>query len=222
MTKIFSCSLQGSARDNNEDAFMYEPNDATADQQPQCLLGVVADGLGGHASGEIASRLAVDSFRSSFTASQEQFDIAKAVAEAHQAICALAARQPEHAGMGTTVAGALLRGTQAQVFNAGDSRAYQLTGDNIQQLSTDDRSRTGRLTQCLGVSDTPVPAAHTVTVQLRCGDMIVLVSDGVSDVLSAAQIAKTAAAGGDIAQQLCKSAKQAGSGDDTTAVVLVV
>ncbi len=145
--QILACGATdvGLRRDHNEDAFLVDPD---------LRLYVVADGMGGHAGGGTASRLAVETIQESVgTARQrepeafesgagvEDSPIPDVLREAVEAACArifgTAQGDPELAGMGTTVTAALVEGRSAFVAHVGDSRAYLLRGGRIYQVSED-------------------------------------------------------------------------------------
>jgi len=137
---------KGLVRLNNEDNFYLDV--------PAGIL-VVADGMGGHASGEVASKMAVDMIRDYLKNLQEgrvpvignyQEDcseitnlLGSAVRLANQAIFEAAGSDPKLKGMGTTVAAALMDGNKLSVAHVGDSRVYLIRSGNIEQL-TDDHS----------------------------------------------------------------------------------
>lgn len=137
---------KGLVRSNNEDNFYLDDT--------MGLL-VVADGMGGHASGEIASKMAIDVIRDYFTIRKEGTaalvgkyreeysemtnHVGSAVSLANRAIYDAAKSDPAWQGMGTTVAAVLLNGNRLSIAHVGDSRVYLVRAGNIEQL-TDDHS----------------------------------------------------------------------------------
>jgi protein phosphatase len=135
----------GQRRDHNEDSFLVD----------EALgLFIVADGMGGHAGGGTASRLAVETIRGSVQAARqrepelfgtqsgvEESPLPDVLREAVEAACArifqTAQQDPELAGMGTTVTAALVDGSSAFIAHVGDSRCYLLRGTRIYQVSED-------------------------------------------------------------------------------------
>lgn len=108
----------------------------------------VADGMGGHASGEVASRLALDALRA---AVESGADLRAAVQAANAKVYAEATSRPEREGMGTTLVALLRTGSTYMVANVGDSRAYRVDRDGIRQVTADhsfvaDAIRSGDLT----------------------------------------------------------------------------
>lgn len=135
----------GRARTNNEDCYyvLLEPN-----------LFVVSDGMGGHAKGELASKLAVETVVKHFQegegnpaapffgeARADLCDrtnrLASAVDLANRKICESAAKHPAQRGMGATVVAALVRDHMLSIVHVGDSRAYLLRAGALEQLTTD-------------------------------------------------------------------------------------
>ncbi|HOE16301.1 MAG TPA: Stp1/IreP family PP2C-type Ser/Thr phosphatase [Syntrophorhabdaceae bacterium] len=136
----------GIVRKNNEDNLYISENDG---------LLVVADGMGGHASGEVASKITVDMMRDYFNAVKEghqlqigpyQDDLSEptnrlgsAIRLANQAIYEAAKDNPLWYGMGTTIAAVLITGNRLSIAHVGDSRVYLIRAGSMEQL-TDDHS----------------------------------------------------------------------------------
>ncbi|WP_229075944.1 PP2C family serine/threonine-protein phosphatase [Actinoplanes sp. DH11] len=157
--RVTALTGRGAVRPGNQDAVLAfdwisqatEPRvvQLTAAGPPP-LLFAVADGLGGHNAGDLASRLAV----ADLAARHPGWDTAEAV---HAGLVAIgeslhhtAARSPATAGMRTTVAGLLLTTDGVCVFNVGDSRVYRVTDGYLEQLSVDHASGRSTVTQALG------------------------------------------------------------------------
>lgn len=145
MLRVKACGLSdvGMTRVHNEDCFALE----SAHQ-----LFVVADGMGGHSHGEIASRIAVDTIRdfviggngqsSPPTADEARLRphshvLASAIRLAHGKVLAAIGRDSRLQGMGTTVAGVLVDGSVAAVAHVGDSRVYRARGGKLELLTQD-------------------------------------------------------------------------------------
>jgi PPM family protein phosphatase len=155
---LFGDLLIGSAcdvgiqRESNQDALaVLLPEEGIA--LPPLL--VVADGMGGHLGGEIASRLVIQQFHEVFIQLQPPLDAARALRicaeRAHQAIRGHAARNPNLQSMGSTVVAAFLQNDRVDMVNVGDSRAYILRNRQVIQISSDqswvmDQVRMGKLT----------------------------------------------------------------------------
>ncbi|MEJ7598014.1 MAG: protein phosphatase 2C domain-containing protein [Kofleriaceae bacterium] len=135
----------GVVRDHNEDSAHMEP-----------LMGffIVADGMGGHASGEVASAMAVETVRTTLAAAQPEIDAFKkaptdagrrgivqllqsAVLSAHQAVFQRGQNEADKAGMGTTLDVVLVAGPEALVAHVGDSRTYLIRDGRSSQITTD-------------------------------------------------------------------------------------
>jgi serine/threonine protein phosphatase PrpC len=133
---------QGMVRSNNEDNFYLDE---------ELGLLVVADGMGGHASGETASNLAVNVIRDYFQGPQKKIRdnnpvyseatnrLNSAIRLANQAVFEAAQSSPQLKGMGTTIVAVLLNGNKLSIAHIGDSRIYLIRAGNIDQL-TDDHS----------------------------------------------------------------------------------
>jgi protein phosphatase len=138
----------GKVRSHNED-FLGDPRsmsaftgDHTGLSRMEWLF-AVADGMGGHADGEVASCVAVEALFSSYYASAEEppFALAGAMAAANEAVCRAAERDAQPSSsrsrMGTTLVAAVLGGPRIVVGNVGDSRAYLLVDGRLRQVTLD-------------------------------------------------------------------------------------
>jgi len=129
-------------------------------------LFLVADGMGGHSHGEVASRLAAETVQSYVATSRDRFDVSwpfgydfdlsvdgnrlnTAVRLANRQVWRRADQDPKSAGMGTTVAALLATGMEVVVGNIGDSRIYRYRGGTLEQLSEDDTWIRGMLSRGL-------------------------------------------------------------------------
>jgi protein phosphatase len=232
----------GRARSNNEDSVAVD--DASA-------LAVLADGMGGYNAGEVASQM-VTSFiatelgrwlREAHAQATDQ-EVRRAmdicVDNANRAVFNAANSNPQYAGMGTTLVMAVIRENRLLVGHVGDSRAYRLRGGRLQQLTRDhsllqEQIDAGLITQeqaafsanknlvtrAVGVEDTVLLETHQHDV--LPGDMYLLCSDGLSDMLDDATIgqiitgAETLAGG---CTALVEAANDAG-GKDNISVILM-
>lgn len=227
----------GKVRAVNQDAFWV------GEMPGKGPLGVVADGMGGHQTGEVASRQAVEVFRTALGRSRAQppAAIARAAQAANLEIYGYAVANPEHRGMGTTLTTVLIDDQVAVVGHVGDSRAYLVRDDRIEQLTHDhswvaDRVRQGLLTEdearrhrWRNVITNALGATATFKLDLqhfsvREGDRILIVSDGVPMVLSDVMMRTIVAehAPQEAAETLIGEANDRGSPDNVTAVVLHV
>ena len=201
--KVYGNTNIGRVRKNNEDAYgIY----------PELSLFIVADGLGGHAGGEVASRLAVETIKDglvsteSYRPSVEIKDgIIEAIRGANDRIIQQANIMYDLKGMGTTVVVVKLEEDNAMIAHVGDSRMYLIRKNKITQITKDhtvveEYIRLGLLTlqealyhpnrhmlsRALGVSyDIDVDVAD---IQIAEGDIIILCTDGLTNMLSEKEI----------------------------------
>jgi len=189
----------GRRRSVNQDAVLTTPS-----------LFVVADGMGGHAAGDIAATMAVGTIESAGERFGTEASFAAAIAEANAAIFEASLADPSLAGMGTTLVAACLvggdGGDRLVVMNVGDSRAYRFRAGTLVQITEDhsmvaEMVRRGELTaqeaeshqqrhvitRALGLG--PDVSADTFPVPVRQGDRILLCSDGLTDEVDDEEIA---------------------------------
>ena len=221
----------GRIREVNEDSYLvHEP------------LFAVADGMGGHIAGDVASSTAVELIEEqSDTASAEDMEsLARLVRNANSRIWERAQADPSLHGMGTTCTLMLLDGAQAHIAHVGDSRAYLLRDGKLTQL-TEDHSLVGRMvkegrlrpeeaehhpqrsivTRALGV-DSSVEV-DLLSVDLNDGDRLLLCSDGLNSMTENSAIREVLESSDDpqtAADRLIELANDAGGEDNITVVVL--
>jgi serine/threonine protein phosphatase PrpC len=192
---------------------------------------LVADGMGGHAGGRIASGLVAERLSGDHGLLAGDEGIAAALDRAQAGLFDAMRADPALRGMGTTVVGIAIQGSgPARAFNVGDSRLLLRHPEvGVVQLTVDDRDGSGNtLRQCLGGTDEPVPLApHLRTVDLQDRDRLLLCSDGLGDFVgkeaSARELDRAAApAGAAAAVGLGGAAPAAGALDDVTVVVVDV
>lgn len=224
----------GRRRPQNEDTFVCAPP-----------LFAVADGVGGAQAGEIASRLAAATLEERLPEDQGESTLAELLRQANDRIYRRALDDPAAAGMGTVVTALLVdeaAGTVA-IGHVGDSRAYRLRDDGLEQLTSDhslvgELVRAGRLsaeeaeqhphrsviTRAVGTE--PSVEIDTFTVTAAPGDLYLICSDGLTDIVRDEQIAEIlAAAGRDpdaAAETLVDAANHAGGTDNITVVLFEI
>jgi PPM family protein phosphatase len=209
----------------------------------------VADGLGGHQGGEVASAAAIEPLaaldgRELAKPAEAAEVLAAAIREANAAIIDRAAGDPGLWGMGTTVTAAALAGDRhLQLAHVGDSRAYLLRDGSLEQLTTDhtvvgELVRRGRLTpdqaaihpersiltRAVGL-DPDVPVDTPDPLELHPGDQVLLCSDGLTETIPDPTIADLLTADPDghaTCRSLIDAANQAGGPDNITVVLLRV
>ena len=232
----------GRARSNNEDSVAVDA---------ETSLAVLADGMGGYNAGEVASNMATSFISSELgrwlreaSVQATDQDVRRAmdicVDNANRAIFNAANSNPQYAGMGTTLVVALFRGTRLLVGHVGDSRAYRLRGGRLQQLTRDHSllqeqidaglitpeqaafsANKNLVTRAVGVEDTVLLETHQHEVSP--GDLYLLCSDGLSDMLDDGTIAQLLQSGDSlegVCNTLIEAANDAG-GKDNISVILV-
>ena len=156
------------------------------------LLCAVADGMGGHAAGEIASRYAIKRLAAEPFAAAEASAVAAALAVINAELYQTMRSDRSLAGMGTTVAGLLLAAGRALWFNIGDSRIYRHRDGSLRQLSIDDvpaGARSGIITQSLGGALAFAPVdPHIGVGDLEIPSRWLICSDGLTDMVDAAEM----------------------------------
>ncbi|MEE8355805.1 MAG: PP2C family serine/threonine-protein phosphatase, partial [Anaerolineales bacterium] len=124
----------------NEDSFQITSFAISKNDDTPVLLSVVADGIGGHKAGEVASKIAVDTITSSIAESDISdplWVLKSALLEANHSITSEAAEDDDIKGMGSTVACALIIDSSLYIANLGDSRVYMIRDNIIRQLTVD-------------------------------------------------------------------------------------
>jgi len=206
--KVAAITHQGKAREHHEDSIAVESWVCSVPMEDVRLfefslerpvLCLVADGMGGHAAGEVASRYAADRFATEIEGRNlDDDDLSVLLQGINKELFNRMAANPAVTGMGTTVAGLLAQGGGAQnlVFNVGDSRVYRVQDGFLAQLSTDDVAgarttgdgtivKTGRITQALGGASTYMEILPHVLNDKSCvGRTYLLCSDGLTDMVS--------------------------------------
>jgi protein phosphatase len=224
----------GLVRQTNQDAFYVDD-----------ALAVIADGMGGHAAGEVAAAISIDMVCAGFRENQNVEGLVEAIQSANRAVVSDARGNPEHFGMATTIIAVGLTYdlegvVSPTLVHVGDSRAYQLRDGALRQLS-DDHSvaeewvRMGRLTaeeavvhprrhqltRGVGVEDTI--AIDVRSISALVGDRVLLCSDGLSNELDSDTLARLASAPNGLemaVESLVSEAKVAGGRDNISAILL--
>ncbi len=226
------CSVTGLVRSNNEDAWLGDAG---------LGLFVVADGMGGYQSGELASALTVQTMRDRVAAGD---DLVAAPNAAQSRLIEAAEQGLGDASMGTTMVAIRLHDRRYELAWVGDSRAYLWRADALHQLSrdhsyvqtlVDQRIITARqaqlhpqrnlLSRCLSGGQFATPEIDLLTGRLQVDDVLLLCSDGLSNELTDLEIAQllhdhTDAALPELARQLVTAA-ETGGGRDNVPVLLI-
>ena len=223
-------SDQGLVRGNNEDSAYAGPH-----------LLILADGMGGHAAGEVASQLMVEHV------SQLDIDpgnddmrsmLATAADEANRSIARRIKKSPETDGMGTTLTTLLFNGTEFGLCHVGDSRGYRMRDGNLERITTDDTyvqslvdrgeldpediSTHPQRSMILKAYNGRVVEPTLKTLDARPGDRIMLCSDGLSDPVTDSTIETTLSSEGTpegAVKQLIGLALRSGGPDNVTVIV---
>jgi serine/threonine protein phosphatase PrpC len=220
---------KGMVRETNEDAVFPT---SSGDSNDSVVL-IVADGMGGHVAGEVASRLAINA------AASADLDPADRVAAGNRAIREEVARDPSLEGMGTTMTLLSIDNGRAIIGHVGDSRAYLLRGDDLSQLTEDhtvaaEYVAMGQLSAEEAASH---PQRHMLTrtlgltrfinvdeyqFDIEGGDRILICSDGLTEMVPEPTIAEKLSDGSpdEVAWELVELANNAGGVDNITVVVL--
>ena len=239
-----SAVTDAAGREENQDVAAALAIGAGSASDAENFLLVVADGMGGHPAGDVASQIAMKTRMDALLAVPDGdlgLALKQAYRRANEAVFQAGEAEPARAGMGTTMTSALLHGKYATVANVGDSRAYLLRGDGLTQVTQDHTvvsdevvqgritaeaarrdPRRNRLTHAIGTHpklESRLPDIFELT--LLPGDRLLLCSDGLYDVLDDVDIRRALLGQdpGDAAQQLVEMAKQRGTHDNATAVV---
>jgi protein phosphatase len=228
LARTYALSDPGRRRRRNEDSYVVSPP-----------LFAVADGMGGAQAGELASRIAVEAMGAEADSTGEE-RVAALIREANRRVFARSHEDATASGMGTTMTAALVDddGT-VTIGHVGDSRAYRLRGDRLEQL-TDDHSlvaelvRSGRLsaeeaeshpqrsviTRALGTD--PDVDVDVFTVEGESGDLFLICSDGLTTMVEDDEIQRVLAEGrADLeatARDLVNRANRGGGEDNITVV----
>ena len=217
----------GQVRDGNEDSYLLlEP------------LFAVADGMGGHLGGEVASNLALETIRDAFTAGEGS--LVDQVTSANRVVFERSQSDREVRGMGTTLTAALVEGAQVRLVHVGDSRCYLLRDGDLHMLTKDhtvvakmveegeitaaeaeNHPHRNIVTRVLGV-ESSVEVDEGI-LDLKDGDRLLLCSDGLTGMVSHGTIESVLRDEADpqrAVERLVRDANDAGGVDNITAVLL--
>lgn len=219
----------GSVREHNEDSYLV-----------RTPLFVVADGMGGHEAGEVASRIAISTMESRAPKHADPEALSAAVIAANEAVIEGAKNGTGKPGMGTTLTAAYIQEDQVIIAQVGDSRAYLLHDGALQRITRDhslvaDLIEQGRITEdearfhpqrsvitrALGSDTRMQPDLYTL--QVEEGDRIMLCSDGLSSMVGDADIKSTLIshpAPADACEALVDDALRSGGMDNVTVIVI--
>ncbi len=230
--RVAAVTDPGRRRRRNEDSYVIEPP-----------LFAIADGMGGAQAGEVASRLATVALKESGTEASGEERIIDLIQEANRRVYDRSSTDPNTSGMGTTITVAVVEDERVTFGHVGDSRAYLIREATMEQL-TEDHSlvnellKTGRLsreeaethpqrsviTRALGTD--PDVDVDTFTIAAREGDLFLLCSDGLTDMVSEDSILSVVERNRDdisgALRALVRAANKAGGEDNITVVAFEI
>jgi len=239
--RAFGLTDVGRCREVNQDELLIDP-----------ALGLyaVADGMGGHAAGEVASQLAIESLARAMsddpaepTATGAAQQLERALHEGNRKICDSVLTHGEWRGMGTTIVALLALGDRVVIGHVGDSRAYLLREGKLHRLTSDHSWVNEQVKLGLMTDDEAHqhPMRNIVTRALgnrvdlkvdltqedvRPGDLFLLCSDGLNSMMSDGEILATLTAAGSDPEKVCHAlvdrANQNGGEDNITVVVVQI
>lgn len=222
-------SDRGRVRTNNEDSVYVNPEQG---------IFMVADGMGGHNAGEVASGLAVTEI-SNFLINAGPEALKAAVENANRVIYERSLHSPELYRMGTTIVAAVIVGTELTLAHVGDSRAYLLGADRLRRL-TEDHSLIYQMIKSQQISEAEASIDPRRGILLRAlgteahieveqhvheyhGEPLLLCSDGLTDMLTDPEIEAVLRAGGDpqaTCERLKRQANEMGGADNISAILV--
>lgn len=240
----FGVTDKGKVRRENQDSFLIGRVDSKS-----CLVAVVCDGMGGAQAGNVASDLAAKSFMTTVTGRVESSKLkrpdygsimSQACGEANSMVYSYSCFDSGFAGMGTTLVAAVVDDDRCCVLNVGDSRAYRLSKNRLTQITKDhslvqdmvdkgiispDEARThprkNVITRVLGVDQRV--SGDLFTPKLAKGDMLLLCSDGLTNMLEDREILDISKARRDplsLGKALMDEALSRGARDNVTVVII--
>lgn len=221
----------GRIREHNEDSYLIN-----------FPLFAVADGMGGHAAGEVASTIAISSLAECGITKADPYALGAAVEQANREVIAGAQRGMGRAGMGTTCTAVVIEGNRMAVGHVGDSRAYLLHGGKLLRVTHDHsfveelveageitpeeaRVHPNRSVITRALGNDPNMRADAFTVDVTAGDRVLLCSDGLSSMITDAAIEEIMVSSPKpqgCADRLVDQALDAGGLDNVTVIVIDV
>lgn len=221
----------GNVREHNEDSLTVLPP-----------LFAVADGMGGHEAGEVASEITINTLNDLAPRSADAEALARAVVAANLNVIKAPSQGVGREGMGTTLTAAILEKERLVIAQVGDSRAYLLHNGSLQQLTRDhslmaDMIEAGQLTEAearvhpnrsvitRAIGSDPHMQPDLYELNVETGDRLLLCSDGICGMIEDHEIAsimRQAPSAQSCADQLVEAALAAGGFDNATAVVVDV
>ena len=242
--KSFGITDRGKVRRDNQDSFLIERID-----EKDCLIAVLCDGMGGEKAGNIASDLAAKTYVGELSQKmkitrQKKPDVKAMMIQAchlaNHMIYGYSCFDTDYTGMGTTMVSAVVVGDDVYVLNVGDSRAYRITRRKMVQITRDHslvqdmvergeitpeqarvHPRRNVITRALGVNEL-VPC-DIFTPKLQRGEMLLLCSDGLTNMLEDREILAFSRRNTDplsLGRALMAEALERGARDNVTIVII--
>lgn len=232
----------GVVRENNQDSYFVS-------QDPDFPLFIVADGMGGHKAGEVASSMAVNIIKDAFSLNKERLNteegiirtIREAVEKANHNIYKKSLETQEYAGMGTTVTLAYIFDGKIYIGHVGDSRAYYICDTNIKQITEDhslvnelikngsitidqgkNHPKRNLITRAVGTSKDIRIDIHTMEYEEN--NKLVMCSDGLTNMTGEDKILEIVNRDEDImvkCHELVLDAKEKGGLDNITVIIII-
>ena len=241
--KVFGATDVGLKRENNEDAYFIASESEYAGLiEERGLLIIVADGMGGHNSGEVASKMAVENISKFFYTSDIEGPLDRLVAsikEANKRIYEKAATSIKLEDMGTTVVAGVILGNKCYIANAGDSRCYLIREGKIKQITQDDSlvaelvrkgimteeeaeksPQRNVITKSVGNKVTVEPSSYER--DLAPNDYLLFCTDGLSGVIDSEEILKAVESTSSLkesVEKMIRLVKERGAPDNVTIVL---
>jgi serine/threonine protein phosphatase PrpC len=235
----------GCHRAENQDYYCYSEPDDDLDFERKGRLVVVADGMGGHEGGKLASTLAVEAVRDGYLNHPDgdpRQALQTAFQDGHAAIQEYIRHHPELHGLGTTCTAATILDSRLYYGHVGDSRLYLIRGDHI-SLLTRDHSQVARLVQdglitpeeaavhpqrnvltaAMGVEPAAADFSDT-PLTLESGDVLLISTDGLHGLVSDQELLATASTllPAEACKELVRMAKERGGFDNITVQILKI
>ena len=236
LLESYALSDKGCVRANNEDSYLVEPD---------LGLYVLADGMGGAAAGEHASRLAVEAVSETilFASRRDEQVLLRAVEEANHRVLKAAQQDPRLEGMGTTLVAALAVGEEVFIASVGDSRVYLFDDDGFRAV-TEDQTWVNEVGRPLGIDEESLrthPMRHVLTMAIGASSpltvnyykvsltdraLLLMCTDGLHGVVDSSLIEATVRQARDgtplstICEELVEAANAAGGPDNITTVLV--
>ena len=232
MSKVYQATHVGKVRKNNEDALIFI--------EPETFA--VADGMGGQAAGEVASKILIDTAKNFLPTVPEPHNediLKKVIMKSNAAILREAANNPEYKGMGTTATILHIYKDRAYYAHVGDSRIYRLKNNILEQITQDhsyveNLVRKGEitpsearvhpmknfLTQAVGA--VPEVEVDTASFSVNIGDIFLLCTDGLTNMVDDKKITEILLSSENPAEKLIQAALDNGGADNISVIVVEV